>query len=125
MALYGHELSTDTNPYAAGLGRVVRLEKPFVGRDALAALAEREPAQKLVGLRGSGRRAARAGYSVVGDGGTVVGRITSGALSPTLGHPVALGYVDTALATPGTELAVDVRGRPEPFVVTPLPFYRR
>jgi aminomethyltransferase len=125
MALYGHELSTDTDPYSARLGRVVRLDKPFVGRDALAALAEREPARTLVGLRGSGRRAARAGYSVVDDGGAVVGQVTSGALSPTLGHPIALGYVDTALSSPGTELAVDVRGRPEPYVVTPLPFYRR
>ncbi|MCW2740204.1 MAG: Aminomethyltransferase [Blastococcus sp.] len=125
MALYGHELSTDTDPYSAGLGRVVRLDKPFVGRDALAALAAREPARTLVGLSGSGRRAARAGYSVVDDGGAVVGQVTSGALSPTLGHPIAHGYVDTGLATPGTELAVDVRGRPEPYVVTPLPFYRR
>jgi aminomethyltransferase len=125
MALYGHELSTETDPYSAGLGRVVRLDKPFVGRDALAGLAEREPARTLVGLRGSGRRAARAGYSVLDDGGSVVGQVTSGALSPTLGHPIALGYVDTGLATPGTELSVDVRGRPEPYVVTPLPFYRR
>ncbi|NMH99957.1 glycine cleavage system aminomethyltransferase GcvT [Pseudonocardia acidicola] len=125
MALYGHELSTATDPYSAGLGRLPRLDKPFVGRDALAALAEREPTRKLVGLRGSGRRAARAGYPVLAGTGTVVGRVTSGALSPTLGHPIALGYVDTALSAPGTELAIDVRGRAETYVVVTPPFYRR
>ena len=57
--------------------------------------------------------------------GREVGRVTSGALSPTLGHPIALAYVDTELATPGTELAVDVRGRPLPYTMTPTPFYRR
>lgn len=124
MALYGHELSTAVDPYAAGLGRVVRLDKPFVGRDALAILAQRVPRRKLVGLRGSGRRAARAGYRVLADGAPV-GRVTSGALSPSLGHPIALGYVDTALSAPGTKLDVDVRGRREPYVVVATPFYRR
>lgn len=125
MPLHGQELSSTIDPYSAGLGRVVRLGKPFVGRDALALLAERDPERRLVGLRGTGRRAARTGYLVVAGDGSVVGRITSGALSPTLGHPIALGYVDAALAGPGTELAVDIRGRPEPYLVVTPPFYRR
>jgi aminomethyltransferase len=54
-----------------------------------------------------------------------VGNVTSGALSPTLGYPIALAYVDAALSEPGTELTVDVRGRKEPFVVVPSQFYRR
>ena len=58
-------------------------------------------------------------------GDHVVGTVTSGALSPTLGYPIALAYVDAGLREPGTELTVDVRGRKEPFVVTPPPFYRR
>ncbi|MGE3664518.1 MAG: glycine cleavage system aminomethyltransferase GcvT [Pseudonocardia sp.] len=124
MPLYGRELSSTVDPYSAGLGRVVRLGKPFVGRDALARLADREPERRLVGLRGTGRRAARTGHAVVADGG-VVGRITSGALSPTLGHPIALGYLDTALAVPGTGLTVDVRGRPELYTVVTPPFHRR
>lgn len=137
MPLYGHELDTTTTPYEAGLGRVVKLDKaaadgtplPFVGRDALAARRASAPARVLVGLKGLGRRPARAGYGVVvpGGGGEApqVGTVTSGAPSPTLGHPIAMAYVTPELSAEGTELAVDVRGRAEPVVVVPLPFYRR
>lgn len=138
MPLYGHELDTTTTPYEAGLGRVVRLDKvsddgtpiPFVGRDALAARKQSPPARVLVGLRGEGRRPARADHEVVqrgvdGEVGAVVGRVTSGAPSPTLGYPIALAYVTPEVSAEGTELAVDVRGRAEPFVVVPVPFYRR
>ncbi|SKC62073.1 glycine cleavage system aminomethyltransferase GcvT [Krasilnikoviella flava] len=138
MPLYGHELDETTTPYEAGLGRVVKLDKtgadgealPFVGRDALAARAQSAPARVLVGLRGEGRRPARAGYDVVQRGldgavGAVVGHVTSGAPSPTLGYPVAMAYVTPEVSAEGSELAVDVRGRAEPFVVVPLPFYKR
>ncbi|MBC2640380.1 MULTISPECIES: glycine cleavage system aminomethyltransferase GcvT [unclassified Rhodococcus (in: high G+C Gram-positive bacteria)] len=126
MALYGHELTLGTNPYEAGLGKVVRLNKEFVGREALQTLSEQAPQRVLVGLAGTGRRAARADYTVHdASGGSAVGTITSGALSPTLGHPIALAFVDVALREPGTELTVDIRGKKEPFVVTPSPFYRR
>lgn len=134
MPLYGHELDTTTTPHDAGLGRVVRLDKtdddgaplPFVGRAALQARHDSPPARVLVGLRGEGRRPARAGHDVVVPGsGAVVGHVTSGAPSPTLGHPVAMAYVTPELSAAGTALAVDVRGRQEPFVVVDLPFYRR
>ncbi|WP_407320002.1 glycine cleavage system aminomethyltransferase GcvT [Isoptericola halotolerans] len=138
MPLYGHELDTTTTPYDAGMGRVVKLDKAsddgtpveFVGRAALEARRESAPARVLVGLRGTARRPARAGYAVVRAGadgapGAQVGTVTSGAPSPTLGHPVAMAYVTPEVSAEGTELAVDVRGRAEPFVVVPLPFYRR
>lgn len=143
MPLYGHELDTTTTPYEAGLGRVVKLDKvaddgtplEFVGRAALAARRASAPARVLVGLKGLGRRPARAGYAVVltdaepggavGESARRVGTVTSGAPSPTLGHPIALAYVTPELSAEGTELAVDVRGRAEPVVVVPLPFYRR
>lgn len=133
MPLYGQELDRTTTPYDAGLGRVVRLDKtdddgaplPFVGRDALAARAEREPERALVGLRGLGKRAARTGYPVLAPDGTVVGRVTSGAPSPTLGYPIAMAYVTPDVVEPGTELTVDVRGRAEPVRVVALPFYAR
>jgi len=133
MPLYGNELDTTTTPFDAGLGRVVRLDKacadgtptPFVGRAALEARSSSEPTRTLVGLAGEGRRAARHGYPVVTRGGEPVGVVTSGAPSPTLGHPVAMAYVRPDLAEPGTELAVDVRGRLENVRVVPLPFYRR
>ena len=55
----------------------------------------------------------------------MVGTVTSGAPSPTLGYPIAMAYVTPEVSAEGTELAVDVRGRAEPFVVVPMPFYRR
>ncbi len=133
MPLYGNELDTTTTPHDAGLGRVVKLDKvddegaplPFVGREPLAARAASAPARTLVGLQGLSRRAARHGYPVVTGSGAVVGTVTSGAPSPTLGHPVAMAYVTPEVSAEGTELAVDVRGRHEPVRVVPLPFYRR
>ncbi|MFF4246622.1 glycine cleavage system aminomethyltransferase GcvT [Streptomyces sp. NPDC001822] len=130
MPLYGHELTTALTPFDAGLGRVVKFEKEgdFVGREALsaaAARAEAAPPRKLVGLVAEGRRVPRAGFPVVA-GGEVVGEVTSGAPSPTLGKPIAMAYVDAAYAEPGTAgVGVDIRGTHEPYEVVALPFYKR
>ncbi|MFG3503943.1 glycine cleavage system aminomethyltransferase GcvT [Streptomyces sp. NPDC047821] len=130
MPLYGHELTTSLTPFDAGLGRVVKFEKEgdFVGREALTAAAERAeaaPPRTLVGLIAEGRRVPRAGMSVVADG-TVIGEVTSGAPSPTLGRPIAMAYVDAAHAAPGTGgVGVDIRGTHEPYEVVALPFYKR
>ncbi|WP_128380127.1 glycine cleavage system aminomethyltransferase GcvT [Streptomyces cavernae] len=130
MPLYGHELSTSLTPFDAGLGRVVKFDKSgdFVGRAALSESASRaaeNPPRVLVGLVAEGRRVPRAGYSVVADG-KVIGEITSGAPSPTLGKPIAMAYVDAAHSAPGTAgVAVDIRGSHEPFEVVALPFYKR
>jgi aminomethyltransferase len=124
MPLYGHELSLDILPVQAGLGRVVASDKnEFVGRDGvLAELPDDAPV--LVGLVSEGRRAGRAGYGVyLGD--ERVGEITSGALSPTLQHPIAMAFVSPSAAAEGTELTIDVRGTRIPATVTALPFYRR
>ncbi|MBB5935884.1 glycine cleavage system aminomethyltransferase GcvT [Streptomyces zagrosensis] len=134
MPLYGHELTTDTTPFDAGLGRVVKFEKTtnegrFVGREPLEAAAKRAeqaPPRKLVGLIAEGRRVPRAGFPVVSADGTVIGEVTSGAPSPTLGKPIAIAYVDAEQAAPGTEgVAVDIRGTHEPYEVVALPFYKR
>ncbi|MFD4831992.1 glycine cleavage system aminomethyltransferase GcvT [Streptomyces uncialis] len=130
MPLYGNELTTALTPFDAGLGRVVKFEKDgdFVGREALTAAAERAAAKaprKLVGLIAGGRRVPRAGFAVVADG-VVIGEVTSGAPSPTLGKPIAMAYVDTAHAEPGTPgVGVDIRGTHEPYEVVALPFYKR
>lgn len=136
MPLYGHELDLTTTPFEAGLGRVVRLDKTdadgapvdFVGRAALEARKSSAPARVLVGLKALGRRPARAGYPVVVDASrldVVIGTVTSGAPSPTLGYPVALAYVTPEYSAAGTRLAVDVRGRGEAVEVVETPFYRR
>ncbi|MFF4905064.1 glycine cleavage system aminomethyltransferase GcvT [Streptomyces sp. NPDC001260] len=130
MPLYGHELSTALTPFDAGLGRVVKFDKEgdFVGREALEAAAARSqenPPRVLVGLVAEGRRVPRAGYPVV-VGGEVIGEVTSGAPSPTLGKPIAMAYVDAAHAAPGTPgVGVDIRGSHEPYGVVALPFYKR
>ncbi|MBD7956798.1 glycine cleavage system aminomethyltransferase GcvT [Microbacterium sp. Sa4CUA7] len=124
MPLYGHELSLDIVPAQAGLGRVVAVDKDdFVGKSGLGTVVAGS-APVLVGLVGDGKRAGRAGYAVY-DGDTAVGEITSGALSPTLGHPIALAFVSPAVASAGTPLTIDVRGTRLPVTVTALPFYRR
>ncbi|MEU6095996.1 glycine cleavage system aminomethyltransferase GcvT [Streptomyces sp. NPDC047079] len=130
MPLYGHELTTSLTPFDAGLGRVVKFEKEgdFVGRAALleaAERAEKNPPRVLVGLVAEGRRIPRAGYPVVA-GGEVIGEVTSGAPSPTLGRPIAMAYVDAAHSAPGAAgVAVDIRGSHEPYEVVALPFYKR
>jgi aminomethyltransferase len=123
MPLYGHELSRETKPSQAGLGRVVVSDKQdFVGKGAVDAASD---APVLVGLVAEGKRAGRAGYSVVDADGVVLGEITSGALSPTLGHPIAMAYVAPSSAAEGTAVFLDVRGTRIPATVTALPFYRR
>ncbi|UJP11558.1 glycine cleavage system aminomethyltransferase GcvT [Microbacterium sp. KUDC0406] len=123
MPLYGHELNRETRPAQAGLGRVVVADKErFVGKDAV---TPSEDAPVLVGLVAEGRRAGRAGYAVVLEDGTAVGEITSGALSPTLGHPIAMAFVAPSHKSGETPLFLDVRGTKIPATVTALPFYRR
>ena len=129
MPLYGHELDREHNPFEAGFAKVVRLDRPedFVGKAALAKIAETPVARRLVSLVGEGKRAARQGYEIFEAGSDrAIGVVTSGALSPTLGYPVAMAYVDTPVsAEVGSKLEVDVRGTRLEFTVSAAPFYKR
>lgn len=131
MPLYGQELTRDTTPFDAGLGRVVAFgtdanpRGDFVGRAALEAARDAPPARALVGLVGDGRRSPRIGYTVTDAAGTAIGEVTSGAPSPTLGRPIGIAYVTPSASEAGTEVLVDVRGRGEPMTVAALPLYRR
>ncbi|MFI0422103.1 glycine cleavage system aminomethyltransferase GcvT [Spongiactinospora sp. 9N601] len=125
MPLYGNELSDALTPFDAGLGRVVKFDKPgdFVGRAALERVRDTPPRRRLTGLVMVGRRVPRHGYPVVlREDGTIVGEVTSGAPSQSIGRPIAMAYVDTGAQGP---LAVDIRGSHEPVDVVDLPFYRR
>jgi aminomethyltransferase len=126
MPLYGHELTREVTPFDAGLGGFVDLAKHrFTGRAALLRAAETGPARRLLALVGEGRRAARAGSRVI-VGGRDEGEVTSGALSPTLGAPIALASVRAAGAPePGERVTVEVRGAAQPFTVIAPPIYRR
>lgn len=124
--LHGNELSVDRHPFEARLGWAVRLDRgAFRGSDALAAAKEAGPSQRLWGLVTTGRRPARADLDVLRPGtDVVVGTTTSGSLSPTLGVPIALAYLDADLE-PGARVELDVRGnRVDAEVVRP-PFVAR
>jgi aminomethyltransferase len=96
----------------------------FIGREALERQTAAGVERRLVGLRLQGRAIARHGYPVL-DNGAVVGEVTSGTWSPTLGQAIALAYVPVGAAKLGTELAVEIRGKAEPATVVKRPFYRR
>jgi aminomethyltransferase len=126
MPLYGNELGPDVTPFEAGLGRVVKFDKPgdFIGREALAARASEGPRKRLAGLTIRSRRIPRHGYPVLANG-QAHGAVTSGAPSPTLGVPIAMAYLETGTDLEHSAMAVDIRGDAVPADVTDLPFYRR
>jgi aminomethyltransferase len=126
MPLYGNELDRSTNPFEAGLGRVVKLQKPgdFVARAALERDAREPLAKRLVGLTVAGRGIARHGHRVLA-GDRATGVVTSGTQSPTLGKPIAMAYVAPEDGEPGTMLDVEIRDQRVAAEVVPLPFYKR
>lgn len=125
LPLYGHDITTETDPVSADLGFALtkrRREKGgWMGHDAVMQVLETGPAQKRVGLAIEGRMPAREG-ALIYSGDAQVGRITSGGFSPTLERPIAMGYVDTALTEEGTELEIEVRGKRLNAKVTKMPF---
>jgi aminomethyltransferase len=123
MPLYGHELDDDTNPLEAGLTFGVDLSKEFWGSAAVKGQVEAGLKRKLVGLR-LDQRVARPGYAVL-SGGKARGKVTSGTPSPTLGTNIAMAFVDAGFDPAGGRCEVDIRGKPSPAAIVPLPFYKR
>tara|TARA_R100000501_G_scaffold2532_1_gene6087 strand:- start:68 stop:1297 length:1230 start_codon:yes stop_codon:yes gene_type:complete len=125
LPLYGHDITAETDPVSADLGFALtkrrREEGGWMGHAPVMQAFAEGPAQKRVGISIDGRMPAREG-ALVYSGDTQVGRITSGGFSPTLERPIAMGYVDTALAAEGTELEVEVRKKRLPATVASLPF---
>jgi aminomethyltransferase len=124
--LYDHELTEAITPLEAGLGWTIKLDKGVecIGGAALAREKREGLRQKLVGIELRERNVPRAGCAIL-CAGERIGQLTSGALAPTLDRPIGLGYVPPIHATPGTDLAIEIRGKPVPAAVVPLPFYRR
>lgn len=131
MALYGHEITEKIDPISAGLNFAIKIDKGaenpevgrFIGQDVLLKIAKDGPKRKLTGLKLAGKRSARQGM-VVKQGDRVVGEVTSGCLSPTLGYPVAMAYVDAAQTSPGTSLQIDLGKAMVEAVVVAMPFYK-
>ncbi|KJH69813.1 glycine cleavage system aminomethyltransferase GcvT [Aliterella atlantica] len=126
MALYGQDIDETTTPLEAGLGWLVHLDTKgdFIGRSVLEQQKQEGVPRRLIGLQMQGRNIARHGYQVLSNG-RIVGEITSGTISPTLGYPVALAYVPTELAKVGQQLEVEIRGKTYPALVVKKPFYKR
>jgi aminomethyltransferase len=124
MPLYGHELTESLDPISAGLGWAVDLSKDFTGAAPLRIIQQNGPARKLVGLELEGKRIARQGTPIRA-GEKIVGEVTSGTLSPTLGKSIAMAYVDANFTAEGTALQADLKGTMNPAKVVKLPFYKR
>lgn len=125
MPLYGHELSEDIDPLSAGLSFAVNLnDRSFIGDEALRKIKQAGPKRVRVGLLPEGKRPAREGCPVLDTDGNVIGQVTSGGPSPTLGVPIAIAMVDSAHAQ-DAEFQIDIRGRQAAARLTAIPFYRR
>lgn len=126
LPLYGHDLDATVSPIEANLAFAVSKKRLKAGRMRGAARIAREladgPSRLRVGLRVLEGAPAREGAAVLDAAGAAVGVVTSGGFSPTLGAPIAMGFVPPVLAEPGTRLQVEVRGRRQPAEVTPMPF---
>lgn len=126
LPLYGHDIDTGTTPIEAGLAWSIqkrrREEGGFPGYDVIARQLAEGPARKLVGIRPEGRAPAREGTVIADADGREIGNVTSGGFGPSANGPVALGYVESAFAEPGTRLQLIIRGKANPAVVQAMPF---
>ena len=126
LPLYGHDLDGGTTPIMAGLGFAIgkrrRAEGGFAGALRILGEIDLGAPVKRVGLLVDGRQPVREGARILDGEGNEVGRVTSGGHSPSLGRPIAMGYVATALAEPGTALKLEQRGKLFEAEVTPMPF---
>lgn len=125
-SLYGHEITDETNPLEAGLGWVVKLDKPcdFIGKEALLKVKKDGLTRKCVGFKMIDKGIPRGDCDIY-DGDKKIGFVTSGTMSPSLMEPICIGYVPTALAAEGTKLFIDIRGSRRQAIVVKTPFYKR
>ena len=126
LCLYGADIDMLTSPVEAGLawtiGKRRRASLDFLGAKTVADHLAHGPTRRRVGIRPDGRAPARTGTDIAALDDTQAGTITSGTFSPTLGAPVAMGYVRRDLATPGEKVALLIRGQRAPALVAALPF---
>lgn len=126
LCLYGQDLDETTTPIEAGLRWTIqkrrRAEGGFPGAEVILGQLDDGPSRRLVGIRPDGRAPARAGTEIRDEEGHQIGRVTSGGFGPTIGGPVALGYVERGRAEAGTRVQLVVRDRFHPAVVQALPF---
>jgi aminomethyltransferase len=124
MSLYGHEISDEITPLEANLGWICKLNKDFLGRDALAKQKEKGLERKLVGFEMVDKGIARDDFDVyIND--KKVGKVTSGSPAPFLKKNIGLAFVPSEFANVGQEIKIDVRGKHLSAQIVPIPFYKR
>jgi len=124
MSLYGHEISDEITPLEANLGWICKLNKDFLGRDALAKQKEEGLDRKLVGFEMKDKGIARDEMPVIIDG-EKLGVVTSGSPAPFLKKNIGLAFVPSEFANVGQEIKIDVRGKHLAAQIVPTPFYKR
>lgn len=122
FCLYGNDIDDTTSPLEAGLGWITKFTKEFTNSAALKRQKEQGVSRKLVGFKMIDKGIPRHDYTIRDSHENVVGKVTSGTISPVLGAGIGLGYVKTAFASPGTEIFIDVRGRNLKAIVQKPPF---
>ena len=127
LCLYGHELDETVDPVEAGLAWSIqkrrRAEGGFPGAARIRGALANGPTRQRVGVRPEGRAPAREGTEIVTPEGARIGVVTSGGFGPSVGGPIAMGYVERAYAAPGTPVGLVVRGKPLSARVVALPFH--
>ncbi|PJA27614.1 MAG: glycine cleavage system protein T [candidate division Zixibacteria bacterium CG_4_9_14_3_um_filter_46_8] len=123
-ALYGNDIDQTTNPIEAGLGWICKVDKgDFIGRDAIARMKVESPKKRLVCFELNDRGIPRHGYNILHNG-IIVGKVTSGAHSPSLEKGIGLGYVPSILSKIGSQIEIDIRGKITGAIVVKPPFYK-
>ncbi|MBT8255178.1 MAG: glycine cleavage system aminomethyltransferase GcvT [Bacteroidia bacterium] len=122
--LYGNDIDETTSPIEAGLGWITKFSKDFINSEELKKEKERGPERRLVAFELNERGIPRQGYDIVDGQGKVIGNVTSGTMSPSLGKGIGMGYVPTIMKEPGTQINIQIRKNAVPATVVKLPFYK-
>lgn len=125
FCLYGNDIDDTTSPISAGLGWITKFTKDFIDRERLEAEKQRGAQQRLVGLVMDERGIPRQGYAVCTADGTQIGRVTSGTMSPSLGHGIGMAYIEASHAEEGTALQVHIRNKSVACHVVRFPFFKQ
>ncbi|WP_166418587.1 glycine cleavage system aminomethyltransferase GcvT [Cochlodiniinecator piscidefendens] len=129
LCLYGNDIDNDTSPVEASLVWAMQKSRRENGGFPGAARIQKELAEgasrKLVGIKPSGRAPARSGVEIQCSNGNTIGAITSGGFGPTVGGPVAMGYVSAGHGEPGEQINLIIRGKAQPAEIVSLPFVQQ
>jgi len=122
FCLYGNDIDETTNPIEAGLGWITKFSKDFTDKNLLEKVKDEGPSRRLKGLKMLGRGIPRKGYEVVTQSGEVVGQVTSGTMSPTLGYGIGMAYINSEFSKTGNKLSVRIRNKNIEAEVVMFPF---